>query len=83
MTGMSVLVQLVRPSSDAAAVTVLVSEAAGRPARYVAASSTTWHSLYLRCDGPADCDAVLQRLSADTGRIAAVQRDQRKRIVSP
>ncbi len=82
-TGMSVLVKLVQPSADAASVAAQVSAAAGRPARYLAASSEAWHSVFLRCDGAADCDALLQRLSTDTARIAAVQRDQRMRIVSP
>jgi len=83
VTGMSVLVQLVQPSTDGAHVAAQVSAAAGRPARYLSSSSDTWHSVYLRCEGAADCDALLQRLRADSARIAAVQRDQRKRIVSP
>ncbi len=81
--GMSVLVKLVQPGADAAQVAAQVSAAAGRPARYLSSSGDAWHSVYLRCDGAADCDALLQRLRADAARIAAVQRDARKRIVSP
>ncbi|MFT3664054.1 hypothetical protein [Piscinibacter sp.] len=81
--GMSVLVKLAQPGADAARVAAQVGEAAGRPARYLASSGGDWHSVFLRCDGAADCDALLQRLRADGARIAAVQRDERKRIVSP
>lgn len=82
-SGMSVLVKLAQPAADAGAVAAQVSAAAGRPARYLSSSGGDWHSVYLRCDGAADCDALLQRLRADSTRIAAVQRDERKRIVSP
>lgn len=83
VSGMSVLVKLVQPSADPGNVTAQVAAAAGRPVRYLAAMSEAWHSVYLRCEGAADCDALLQRLRADNSRIAAVQRDERKRIVSP
>ena len=83
VTGMSVLVKLAQPSADPAIVTAQVGAAAGRPVRYLAAMSEAWHSVYLRCEGAADCDALLQRLRADSARIAGVQRDERKRIVSP
>lgn len=83
VTGMSVLVKLVQPSADPAIVTAQVGAAAGRPVRYLAAMSEAWHSVYLRCEGAADCDVLLQRLRADSAHIAAVQRDERKRIVSP
>lgn len=82
-SGMSVLVKLAQPSADPAVVQAQVAAAAGRPARYLSAMSEAWHSVYLRCDGAADCDALLQRLRADGSRIAAAQRDERKRIVSP
>ncbi len=82
-TGMSVLVKLAQPAADAGAVAAQVSAAAGRPARYLSSSGGDWHGVYLRCQGAADCDALLQRLRADSARIAAVQRDERKRIVSP
>lgn len=81
--GMSVLVKLARPSMDAAAIAAQVESAAGRPARYQSASSTAWHAVHVGCTDAADCEAVLQRLRADTARFEAVQRDERKRIVSP
>jgi hypothetical protein len=82
-TGMGVLVKLARPTAEPQAVVAEVEAAAGRPARYQSSVSEAWHALFLRCDGAADCEALLQRLRADTTRIAAAQRDERKRIVSP
>ena len=81
--GMSVLVKLAQPSMDAAAIAAQVADAAGRPARYLSASSTAWHAVHVRCTDAADCDAALQRLRADVARFEAAQSDQRKRIVSP
>jgi hypothetical protein len=78
-----VLVKLVQPSSDAAAIARAVERAAGVPARYVASSSPQWHALALRCGAPGDCDAALQRLRADRASFEAVQRDERRRIVTP
>jgi hypothetical protein len=83
MPGMAVLVKLVQPVVDPTAIATLVSEVTARPARYVSASSTSWHALAVACRGPADCELALQRLRADTVRFEAVQRDERKRIVSP
>ena len=54
------------------------SASAGVPARYVAASGPQWHALILQCAAP-ECDAALQRLTADTARFSAVQRDERRR----
>jgi hypothetical protein len=83
MAGMGVMVKLAQPSADPTVIATMVGAAGGRPARYQSSSSTAWHSLAIGCHGAADCDAVLQRLRADTGRFEAVQRDERKRIVSP
>ena len=52
-------------------------------ARYVAATSTQWHALALRCGDESSCDAALARLRADTRTYESVQRDERRRIVSP
>jgi len=82
-SGMSVLVKLARPTIEPQAVAAEVEAAAGRPARYLSSVSEAWHALFLRCDSAANCEALLQRLRADTTRIAAAQRDERKRIVSP
>jgi hypothetical protein len=82
-TELRVLVRLARPSSDSAAIARLVSDRAGAPARYLGSSSLSWHALVLPCDGAAECDALLQRLRAERGAIDAVERDERKRIVTP
>jgi hypothetical protein len=78
-----VLVKLVHSSSDPAAIAGMVSRAAGVPARYVAASSPQWHALTLACDGPRECETALGRLRAERAAFEAVERDERKRIVTP
>lgn len=80
---MPLLVKLAQPSIDAAAIAADASAASGHAVRYVSAVSEHWHALSLACGSAADCDAALQRLRADTARFAAVQRDERKRIVTP
>lgn len=82
-TELRVLVKLAQPSSDSAAIARLVSNRAGVSARYLGSSSLTWHALVLPCSGTSDCEAVLQRLRADRVAIEAVERDERKRIVTP
>ena len=79
---MRVLVKLAQPSGDAAAITRAVEQAAGTPTRYLASSSPHWHALALHCGAPAECEAALQRLRADRA-FEAVQRDERRRIVTP
>ncbi len=78
-----VLVKLAQPSTDSAAIARLVSSRAGVTARYLGSSSLTWHALVLPCSGVAECEAVLQRLRADAVAFQAVERDERKRIVTP
>ena len=80
---MRLLVKLAQPSSDPAAIASLASRAAGVPARYLAASSPHWHAIALDCDGPLQCEAALERLRADRAVFDAVERDERKRIVTP
>ncbi len=82
-TELRVLVKLAQPSGDAAAIARLVSSRAGVTARYLGSSSLAWHALVLPCSGAAECDALLQRLRSDRAAIEAVERDERKRIVSP
>jgi hypothetical protein len=82
-TELRVLVKLAQPSTDSAAIQRLVSERAGVAARYLSAASPHWHALVLPCGGAIACEALLQQLRADRGAIAAVERDERKRIVSP
>ena len=49
----------------------------------MSATSTAWHAVTVACRGPADCELALRRLREDTTHFEAVQRDERKRIVSP
>ena len=83
--GLRVLVRLAGDSAAGAtadmppaAIEQRASASAGVPAKYVAPSGARWHALILQCPAP-DCDAALQRLSADTARFSAVQRDERRR----
>jgi hypothetical protein len=81
--GMGVMVKLAQPSVDATEIATMVSVTTARPARYVSATSTAWHAVTVACRGPADCELALRRLREDTTHFEAVQRDERKRIVSP
>jgi len=83
VTTVRVMVKLARPSIDAAAIAADASRASAHRVHYVAAVSEQWHVLSVSCDGAADCDGAVQRLREDSSRYAAVQRDQRKPIVSP
>jgi len=78
-----VLVRLPRAGIDAAEIAAAAQASAGRPVRYVAASSEEWHALTIDCSDAADCRAAFDRLRADTQRFSAVQVDERKRIVAP
>jgi hypothetical protein len=80
---MRLLVKLVQPTSDPTAIAALVSRGAGVPARYIAASSAQWHAVGLECETARDCESALARLRADRGVFEAVERDERKRIVTP
>jgi hypothetical protein len=81
--GMGVMVKLAQPSADATAIATMVSDTTARPARYQSAISAQWHAVAVACRGPADCELALRRLREDTTHFEAVQRDERKRIVSP
>jgi hypothetical protein len=78
-----VLVKLRQPSEDGAAIAAQVSAAAGTTARYLAASSPQWHALMLQCADVQTCEAAFLRLGANQAAFEAVQRDERKRIVTP
>ena len=78
-----VLVQLAQPLDDAARIAEQAARSSGRTARYVASSGGGWHVLALGCAGADDCEAAVQRLRADGSHFLAVQRDERKRIVTP
>ena len=66
------------PGETAAAVERIVSASARVPVTYVAASGSQWHAVLLQCD-PDACEAALARLSADSARFSAVQRDELRR----
>jgi hypothetical protein len=78
-----VLVKLAAASEDTAAIAAQVGAAAGTNARYLAASSPQWHALALRCADVQQCEAAFQRLAANRTDFEVVQRDERKRIVTP
>jgi hypothetical protein len=78
-----VLVKLAQPADDASSIARRASEVAGVPVRYVAASGPPWHALALQCGDASACDAALAKLRADTRTYSAVERDERKRIVTP
>ena len=78
-----VIVKLSSASSDTRAIAERVAGAAGTPARYIAASSPQWHALALQCLDLRACEAAYERLAADRAAFEAVQRDERRRIVTP
>jgi hypothetical protein len=78
-----VLVQLAQPLDDAARIVDDAARSSGRSVRYVASSGSGWHALALGCAGADDCEAAVQRLRADRSHFLAVQRDERKRMVTP
>jgi len=78
-----VMVKLVNPSTDPRAIAAQVAAAAGTGARYLSATSPQWHALALVCGEPGACEAALQRLGDQKALFEAVQRDERKRIVTP
>ena len=82
-TEMRVLVQLAQPLADPARIADTAARSSGKPVRYLAASGSGWHALMLSCGDAAGCEGALQRLQADRDRFLAVQRDERKRIVTP
>jgi hypothetical protein len=83
LSPMRLLVKLVQPSSDAGAIASLVARGAGVPARYLAPASAQWHAIVLECVNARECEAALARLRGDAATFVAVERDERKRIVTP
>ena len=73
-----VLVKLVRPSQDTAAIAAEAGRQAGVPASYAAAVSAAWHSLNLRCVDAAACEAAVARLRQASTVYEAVELDGRK-----
>ena len=72
-----VMVKLMRPSEDAAAIAAEAARVAGVPVTYAAATSAVWHALALHCAG-ARCDAAIARLRAADTLYQAVEIDGRK-----
>lgn len=77
------LVQTSPALNDAATIAEQATRSSGKAVRYLTASGGGWHALALSCRGAADCEAALQRLRADSQQFPTVQRDERKRYVSP
>ncbi|MEP6739488.1 MAG: hypothetical protein ABJA61_03865 [Caldimonas sp.] len=57
-----VLVKLVRPSDDFAAIGAEASRRAGVAVTHRAAASSSWHALALRCADAAQCEGAIERL---------------------
>lgn len=66
------------PDERPASIELRAGASAGVPVRYLAASGSQWHALLLLCP-PSDCDAALQRLTADRSGFLVVQRDELRR----
>ena len=72
-----VLVKLLQPSEDAAAIAAEATRQAGVPVDYAASVSTVWHALFLHCPDAAACDAAIARLR-QSGSYVVVEPDGRK-----
>jgi hypothetical protein len=73
-----VLVKLVQPSENAAAISAEASRQAGVAVSYVAATSASWHALSLHCATASQCEAAIARLRAAGAVYQAVELDGRK-----
>ena|SRR6478672_11147924 len=72
-----VMVKLAHASDDAKTIAAEAARVAGVPVTYAAATSTTWHALWLHCGG-ARCDDAIARLRAADRAYQAVEIDGRK-----
>jgi hypothetical protein len=73
-----VMVKLVHPSEDTAAIGAEATRVAGVPVTYAAATSASWHALALHCTSPAECDAAVARLRGAGATYQAVEIEGRK-----
>jgi hypothetical protein len=73
-----VMVKLVRPAEDAAAISAEASRHAGVPVTYAAATSASWHALALHCASAAQCEAAIARLRAAGAVYQTVEIEGRK-----
>ena len=78
-----VLVQLVQPSADAAAVSAAATRHARVPVSHAAAASPAWHALALRCESTDECEAAIERLRAARSIYAAVELEGRRQKNAP
>jgi hypothetical protein len=78
-----VLVRLVQPSEDAAAISAAASRLAEVPVTYAAAASPAWHALALHCDSAAQCEAAIERLRRAGATYASVELEGRRRKAGP
>jgi len=73
-----VMVKLVRPSEDTAAIAGEATRVAGVPVTYAAATSASWHALALHCASAAECDAAVRRLRGAGATYQTVEIEGRK-----
>ncbi|HZV94005.1 MAG TPA: hypothetical protein VFF72_12370 [Caldimonas sp.] len=73
-----IIVKLLQPSGDTAAIAADAARRAGVEVTYAAAVSGVWHALVLHCPDAAACTAATVRLR-DSGAYADVEIDGRKR----
>jgi hypothetical protein len=78
-----VLVHLVQPSADAAAISATAARQAGVPVTYAAAASPAWHALALHCDSRAQCEAAVERLRSAGSIYASVELEGRRQKTTP
>lgn len=73
-----ILVKLVRPSQDAAAIGADAARQSGVSARYAKPMSAAWHVIVLRCVDVAMCDAAIARMRQAGDVYEAVEPEGRK-----
>ena len=73
-----VMVKLVRPSEDTAAIGAEATRVAGVPVTHAAATSASWHALALHCASAAECDVAVARLRGAGAVYQTVEIEGRK-----
>ena len=76
-----VLVELVQPSDDGAAIAAAATRLSGVPVRYAAAVSPLRHALVLQCASAIACEGALQSLRAASGVYKEVAPDEKMRAM--
>jgi hypothetical protein len=72
-----ILVKLVQPSEDTAAIAAEATRQAGVPVSYAASVNSAWHALRLHCPDAVTCDAAIVRMRQSSS-YAAVEPDSRR-----